>query len=501
MTAPGRPLPAEVARPADRVLAAAGDYGVGGVLPQILGFLMVPVLTRYLTPEDYGIADVVSATGAVLLIVIRFGLAGAITRFFFENDSARSLRRFVTTTCFFWCLWGVACGLAFTLFGEGVWARIAPGVAFFPYMVVQIWTVVLSLLNTAQRRLLIARERSRAHLVLTTSQFGLGLVLSLFLVVGLDMGVLGLLLAHLLSAATYSLVAMVSLRDYLVAELDLEGLRKSLAFGLPMVPHHLFSWGMTLVNRILVNGMAGTATAGLFGIAARFTAPLLVTNSAISASWSAVYYSVRKKNDTRNPELIAESVEELTPVLVLMALGVTLLGPDLIVVATPREFHASQGAVPVLALALLTRWPYIATGRSIFFAKKTWFMPVATLVGAAVNVAANFLLTPRFGAVGSAWSLFLGNLVATTGVVAYSQRLYPIAYSARALLSPFLVALGLFLAGSAVMDWTLWKRLLAHSALCAVFVALHAKQLRRLLGGLASSWRSPAGAAARDDGG
>ena len=63
-----------------RIFSNIANYGIGGLLPQVIGFFLLPVYTRFLTPEDYGIVEVVGSVGALLFVFIRLGMGGAITR-------------------------------------------------------------------------------------------------------------------------------------------------------------------------------------------------------------------------------------------------------------------------------------------------------------------------------------------------------------------------------------------------------------------------------------
>src|SRR5204863_4142871 len=66
----------------------------------------------------------------------------------------------------------------------------------------------------------------------------------------------------------------------------------------------------------------------------------------------------------------------------------------------------------------------IGSGR----ARKTQLNWVVTGVAAAVNVAVNFWLIPRYGMVGAAISTAVAYVALFLGMMLYAQHVYPVAY-------------------------------------------------------------------------
>jgi len=96
-----------------------------------------------------------------------------------------------------------------------------------------------------------------------------------------------------------------------------------------------------------------------------------------------------------------------------------------------RVLYGSQflPAGPLLAVLI---WSEIA----VFFAtvvynvliakNQQWLLPVPTLVGAAINVALNVVLIPRYGAAGAAWATLVSYTVAWTAVLFFFKETRPL---------------------------------------------------------------------------
>jgi O-antigen/teichoic acid export membrane protein len=87
----------------------------------------------------------------------------------------------------------------------------------------------------------------------------------------------------------------------------------------------------------------------------------------------------------------------------------------------------------------------IGSGR----ARKTQMNWVVTGTGAAVNVALNFWLIPRYGMVGAAISTAAAYVVLFVAMTIYAQSVYPVAYQWRRIVTAVGVAVGLTVAARA----------------------------------------------------
>ncbi|MCC6133385.1 MAG: oligosaccharide flippase family protein [Acidobacteria bacterium] len=403
-----------------RLAGATANYGLGSFIPQLVGFLLIPVYTRFLTPEDYGKADVVAALGAVLVIIFRLGISGAVTRYYFEHREGEPLSRYLSTVAWFLVASTAVCATGITIAGPATFNVIAPGVPFFPLGIMGIWTAAFGVLPDLMRRLLQAMERSREHMLLTFLEFTITVGGTLAMVVGLRMGVTGVVLAPFLASVVMTLVSLRFMSRYWKWRFDESALRSSLAYGAPMLPHHLAAWITGLASRLFVNGLANASEAGVFGIATRFTSPLTMTFTAMNAAWIPIYFGLRKSGSK------GDEVGRLHESLFLFVTGTSvaaaLLGRDAALLVLPPSFHAGAALIPVMALTACIRGFYLIAVAEIFFVKTTWWVSAATFLGSLVTVAGNLWLVPRWGATGSSWAMVAANSLTTAIVIAAARR-------------------------------------------------------------------------------
>src|SRR5881396_4414199 len=82
------------------LLRHSAIYGLGSIVARVLGVLLLPLYTRYLSPSDYGLIETLVALSAVLTALVAQGMKSAFFRFYF--DSAAPERRLIVIRTAFW---------------------------------------------------------------------------------------------------------------------------------------------------------------------------------------------------------------------------------------------------------------------------------------------------------------------------------------------------------------------------------------------------------------
>src|SRR4030042_6922943 len=79
------------------LLRHGATYGFLEILGRLIGFLMIPIYTHFLTPYDYGVMELVGLTVETIAIVLSFGIADAIYRFYHDKKETENSDRVIST--------------------------------------------------------------------------------------------------------------------------------------------------------------------------------------------------------------------------------------------------------------------------------------------------------------------------------------------------------------------------------------------------------------------
>ncbi|RME28056.1 MAG: lipopolysaccharide biosynthesis protein, partial [Candidatus Zixiibacteriota bacterium] len=69
------------------MLKQSSVYMAGQLLSRLISFIMLPIYTRFLTPADYGILELLSMTVDIVAMLAGAGISAALLRFYSEKET------------------------------------------------------------------------------------------------------------------------------------------------------------------------------------------------------------------------------------------------------------------------------------------------------------------------------------------------------------------------------------------------------------------------------
>jgi O-antigen/teichoic acid export membrane protein len=129
------------------------------------------------------------------------------------------------------------------------------------------------------------------------------------------------------------------------------------------------------------------------------------------------------------------------------------------VLAPKPEFTRAAEAVAPLAFAATAYAAYTVLAIGSGRARRTQGNWIVAGVAALVNVVLNVILIPPYGMIGAAVATVAAYVVLFAGMYVYAQRVYPVAYQRRRVLTAAAAAVALTVVARA-LDVPLWAALL-----------------------------------------
>jgi O-antigen/teichoic acid export membrane protein len=207
-----------------------------------------------------------------------------------------------------------------------------------------------------------------------------------------------------------------------------------LAFALPKVPHGVMLQVLNLADRKILDLFVTRAEVGLYQMGYTFGGGVKFAMSAFEPAWGPFVYA--RAREEGGASTLGRVATYAFAGFAAAALAVAALGPDLLRLMTPRNpvFRAAAPIIPVVALAYLLHGVFLLTSVGIGIARQARYYPMVTGAAAATNVAANFALIPRFGAIGAAWATVVAYAVMALLGFHFSRRVFPIPFEGSRLL-------------------------------------------------------------------
>jgi O-antigen/teichoic acid export membrane protein len=407
-------------------------YGVSTILGRFLTFILTPIYTHILRPDDLGIVATVYAYIAVMNVVYGYGMESAYMKY--SSTLELGSRKQVFSVPFF------SVAITSFLFSLVLFLLRAPvaEITAIPEgygSLVSYSAAILFLDGIAVVPFASLRMAHKAKLFASIKMAGItiNVAANLILLFGLRMGVEGIFISNVISSGATLLMLLPSILRQLEFSWKGELYRSLLTFGLPYVPAGLASMMIQVINRPILEALKDRSAVGIFQANYRLGIFMMLIVSMYDFAWRPFFLSHAADPDAK--KLFAR----ILTYFVLIGTGIFLLLSffleDLVrvpifwghpMVAAP--YWSGLNIVPTVLLAYLFLGIYNNLIAGIYIEKKTQYLPLVTITGAVVNIAALYLLIPRYDLMGAAVATLVSYLVMAAMLYFIVQRFYYVPY-------------------------------------------------------------------------
>ncbi len=429
-----------------RLARHSAIYGIGGLVSRILATILLPLYTHYLPPGAFGQVEIVTAATAVLAIVLQLGIASAFFRFYFDAKEHAAKLTVIRTS--FWFTMGTATlGLVIGLAFAPQISHVI-GLGHAPWLVragaVGLWAQTNYQQLTALFRV---EERSTAYAIASIANVLITVAAMVVFVAVFHWGAIGLVVGNFIGTLVVYLALVAYRTEQLGLEFDRDLFRRMQTFGMPLVPSALALWVINFVDREFVSWYKGNAEVGVYSAAIKIASVITFVMIAFRTAWPAFAYSI--EDDREAKRTYAFVLTYLLAFASWVALALGALAPWWTNLLTAPGYHRAEKGIALLAFAGAIYAGYTVLAIGSGRARRTQLNWVVTGVGAAVNVALNFWLIPKYGMVGASISTLAAYVVLFAGMTLYAQHVYPVNYQWRRVVTAVSVAVALNVAARA----------------------------------------------------
>lgn len=406
-----------------RQLKSFFTYSVGKLISAGIPFFLLPVLTAYLTPEDYGILRLFSIYSIILVPFISLMAPSLLSVELFTRQS-KGFSRLMSSI---WPVPFVMGGLFLLLtviFKDTLsnWLELDAEWLFLIPLIALLTVIVETFM-----KMLVDLKKPIPFVTLSVSRTLVELGLTLFLVTILLWNWQGRVMAWMFVLAVMSVIGIIYMRrnGWLSESFDKGDLRMALAFGLPLIPHVIGRFVINQSDLIFVSKMISVEATGIYGIGYQIGFVISVASGAFLNVF-APFMNERLANisERKKEEIVRMSWLYILGIGALSIL-VSLSAPLIFEYMLDERYAEGSRYVPWIALAYFFWGGYSVFARYIFFLKKTRIMSYLAIFNVSCNLILNFIFIKQFGAIGAAYATTISFFLVFVGVSVVSNRLYP----------------------------------------------------------------------------
>lgn len=375
-------------------------YAIGDIFPRLLSFLTFPILTLYLTPEDYGIVNYVNTINTFLLV---FGFLGVNTYFlvfYHKTENNLEQKRLLGNLFSFVIILNLIFSGFLFLLGPIFLNTLGSEIKFYPYMFLGICIHFFSLFSVLPSALYRILEKPLLLTLINVSRGLLTILLTVIFVVYFRFQALGVLYSTLLVSLLYSIVYLYTCKRYIVWNLNIVQLKNVLKFSLPLVPGSLAYFLTNISDRVLIEKFLGLNDLGIFSTASSLA---LILNIFSYGAYKAIEPYIFKHfgNPDFNNEF--EKIRDIfVYVLLIGTFGLGIFSKEFFILFSNESFHLAYKYVPLILIGVYFSGLNMLYSTIITAKSRTKINMIINLFGAFISITFNFIFLERFGLVAAA---------------------------------------------------------------------------------------------------
>ncbi|MDR3133393.1 MAG: oligosaccharide flippase family protein [Prevotellaceae bacterium] len=374
-------------------------YTIAGFVNAAIPFLLLPVLTTYLTTADYGIITMYATVHAFLYPLFGVNMEGAVVRKYYARDTC--FPAYIGSCMVILAATTAALSLLLFLFGNSIaeateipyeWILTIPVACVAQFFC----ALTLSLWQARQKPLLYSRFQILQSLA--------NMLLSILFVVALSCRWRGRVEAILISSALFALAGAFILRRQKDIKISFTPayVKHALRYGGGLIPHAIGGMLILMTNRFFLTEMVSIDASGLYGVANQVC--MLVSLLTFSFNNAFVPWLFNRLSKNEDKRLIVKLTYAYFAGISAVGLLYYLIQPLVFKLFIGAEFAAAAQYCFWIILGFVFQGMYFMVTNYINYAEKTYLQALLTISIGLVNIPLIYFFIKHFGAVGAAIS-------------------------------------------------------------------------------------------------
>lgn len=390
---------------------------------------MLPILTRYLSPKDYGIVAMFQVLVYLIAPFTGLSIHGAVSVKYFDRENT-DIPKYIGNCFLILFTSSILVGLVFL----GLSGPISK-LASFP--VNWLWAVIVVSFGqfVSQMVLILWQVRiqplfyGRYQIAQTITNIGLSMVL----VINFGLTWKGSILGQAIAGVIFAIIGLMVLKKGKSIDFTYKKdyLTNALKFGIPLIPHALGGFLMTMTDRIFITNMVGINETGIYAVGYQVGLIIGLLENSFNQAWVPWLFSrLKENNENRKRQIVKLTYVYFASILVL-ALLLSFGAPHLLKYLVGPKFAGANKYIIWIAVGYAFNGMYKMVTNYIFYAEKTYVLAWLTLIFASLNVGFYYIFISKNGAIGAAQATTLAFVLKFIVTWMLSSRIFPMPWNLK----------------------------------------------------------------------
>jgi len=444
------------------------QYLPSKLIPAIIGILAIPILTRLLSPVDYGNYVLVIATVSIMSALASW--AGiSVRRFYSAYEKEEKTSEFTDLIMKLTFFSIVVISIAFLCIFFPLRDYLPR--SLFHLMSIGMFVFVLTSLFSVLLDFLRINRQIKWYSSFFVWKRATAWVFGVLFIILFRLGAEGLLWGTVLSTGValpllWKIAAGKSHIHIMSRGVPLQRTIEMAKYSFPLVAGNLGAWILSLSDRYILQFFRGPQEVGIYSISYQISQSsimLLVWSFALAFSPLSIIIW-EKQGERASQEFLTKGTRYFLLLCIPGVIGISMLGkPILNLLSTPNYYEGAK-IIPLVVLGIFFRGLNQRFGAGLSFSKKTHFFMYSLIISGLLNLGLNFLFIPKYGYMAAAVTTLISYAFLLLLTIIFSRRFFvwefPFKSLAKAMCASSLMGIVVYHIGNSLTSSTLLNLIL-----------------------------------------
>ena len=388
------------------VLKHGSNYFLASVATSALSFISIPVYTRLLSTEDYGIVSLFIGIVSLLASLMSFSSDRAVSRYFFDQKNEMDFKRFVGTSAILAIFFFIINSIILILYAEefGQLFGLSKNLVYFIIPI-----TLINIIGLTFEQIYGSMKRSKEIALSSVVKVFLGFSFSIAFIYFLKSDKFyGPILGQISAGICIVFFWIRYIRRYFKWSFDSTFIKYIFTYSVPLIPYALSGAIIEQLGKIIIGSSQSVSEAGFYNLALSVSSIVNIIIAVSHQAWNPYYFEYMA---SKNYSQLDKEFIKIFKITIIVAFGVASFGKEIGLLLAKKEFSGALYLVPIFTIGYIFSqftWAYL---RNFGYSKSTQFLTIVVLLSGICNVVLNIFLIKLFGELGAAVSFVLSYVI------------------------------------------------------------------------------------------
>ena len=403
-------------------------YGLGKLGTKLIGLILLPLYTDYLTTSQYGMLSLLEVTSQVMIGILGFRLSNAMMRWMAGEKDSEKKKTIVFTTYLSSIAIVLISWLLLVPFSSQFSIWYFESNEFSTYFLILFFSAGIEILNHITYDLIRMAEKAVFFISVVAVKLAVILGLNIYFIVGLELGIKGIILSMLIGNLLMLFITIPFIIKRINNNFDRILFGHMFRFGFPIIFSGLSVMILSFADRFILKQLRDLSEVGIYTVGYKIAG---VINVIILQSFQTGFLPIAYKMFDKEGagRYFAKVLTYLSFVIMFCILALSLFSKELLILFTSdQSYWSAYLIVPIISFTFLLKGCQYVFVLGLHYAKQTKYIAYIVLFAVVVNIGLNYLLIPYWGIYGAAFTSVVSTLINVILIYRYSQKFYAIKF-------------------------------------------------------------------------